>query len=55
MWSVVLGCSAALGGGLGEDHGGQALLRPSAEVGIGQSPENLQGGTFANNKLDVTP
>lgn len=42
-------------GNLGEDSGGRALLRPSAEVGIGQSPESLQGGTFANHKLDVTP
>lgn len=52
---MVLGCSAALGGGLGEDHGGRALLRSGAEVGLGQSPENLQGGTLANHKLDVTP
>lgn len=43
------------GSDLGEDRGGRALLRPSAEVGIGERPKSLQGGTFANHKLDVTP
>lgn len=55
MWNLVLGGSAALAGSPGEDHGGRALLRSSANGRIGQIPENLQGRTFANHKLDITP
>lgn len=55
MWSMVPGCSGAVGSGLGETRGWKAFPRPSAEGRIGRIPESLQGRTFANHRLDLTP